>query len=213
MYHSLLFVQRVLPLSLTLSPSLSNSFSTLPRFLSLERDAHVFRHSCSPSSFSILSVYSLSSSWHPDGRQWFMLVIVGKTCCCSTGVKYACCTMCARPCQLWLALSFSDSPLASLCSANLFFLLSNFPFFLVVPSPHTLFFLFSSRGSYLFSAPGQNNSSQLTPISSRTPPLLPFFLFFFFHLSIMMGPTGWKRYFKWIVFTCKTFTSNTFQWF
>lgn len=114
--------------------SLSLNTSTA---LSLERDTHFFHRLCSPSSFSILSVLSLSSSWHPDGRQWFMLVIMGKTCCCSTGVKYV-----LHNCQLSLfrSLSLSDSPL-SRCLINLLSFPSQTSHIISFSSP--LFFLFS----------------------------------------------------------------------
>lgn len=161
------------------------------------------------------SLWSRSSPRHPDGRQWFRVVIVGKTCCCSRGVKYVCCTMCVIlsgfACSVFLWLTSGPSLQRQLKS----FLLSNSSFsFLSHYALHPpLFFLFSSQGSYLFSASGQNNSSQLTPISSPTLSLslLPLF---FFYLSITTGPTGGKRYFKWMVSTlAKHLPPTPFRWF
>lgn len=92
------------------SPSpLSPRFFNTSSALSLKRDTHFFffaapalRHPF-PSSLR-----SLSSSW-----RWFMLVIVGKTCCRSTGVIYAHCKMCVNLSAL------SDSPTATFHTANL----------------------------------------------------------------------------------------------
>lgn len=82
------------------------------------------------------------------------------------------------------------------------------PFFLTTPPTPNMqpFFLLSWLLSF-FSASGQNNSSQLTPISSLALPLQPLFPLFF-HLSIMAAPQD-------VILTecfnaCKTFASNTF---
>lgn len=105
------------------------------------------------------------------------------------------CEICAlhNVCEPVSSLCFSSaSPLASLLpsqlksfhlSGQLLSFLSNY-----TPPPFPTHNLSSScPGSYLFPALGQNNSSQLTPISSLALPLQPSFSLFF-HLSIMTAP-------------------------
>lgn len=90
--------------SLSLSPPLS------PRCLFLNTSSLLFPLSMSHISFMASALHHPFPSFPsqpPDSRQWFMLVIADKTHCCSTSVKYVCCTMC-EPVSV-----FSDSPLAS----------------------------------------------------------------------------------------------------
>lgn len=56
------------------------------------------------SLLSVILFHPLSSSWHTDGRQWFMLAIMGKACCCLAGVNYVLHNVST------FYLSFSDSP-------------------------------------------------------------------------------------------------------
>lgn len=121
------------------------------------------------------SLCSLSSSWHPDSRQWFMLVIMGKNM-----LLFNRCEICVAqrvwPHQRSLVLSLSDSPWASHCftSLNPFSPQTRHTALCFLSNHPPFFFFFSSRRSYLFSASGQNNS-QLTPISSPSLPR-PFLL-------------------------------------
>lgn len=127
-----------------------------------------------------------------------MLVIVGKTCCCSTGVKYVCCTMCVNlsaffvflPPHLWPPFCWAKwNPFASSASRS--------PLFVIAPLQHTSF-LPLVLALISFSASGQNNSSQLTPISSLALRLQHFFSSFLSSIH-HDGPTG--CYFKWMVST------------
>lgn len=75
-------------------------------------------HNFSSSPDSSALYHSYPSSRPPDThsrKEWFMLVITGRTCCCSTGVRYDLHNMYHPGSFLSLWLSFSDSSLASRC--------------------------------------------------------------------------------------------------
>lgn len=158
--------------SLSLSPPLS------PHCLFLNTSSLLFPLSMSYISFMASALhhpFPSSPSQPPDSRQWFMLVIADKTHCCSTSVKYVCCTMCVNLSvfsltHLWPLLLPSQFKSFHPWNKSLS-LLSNY-----TPPAHRL--SPPSLGSYLFSVSGQNNSSQLTPISSPALPLLPLFFSF-----------------------------------
>lgn len=79
-------------------------------------------------SSSLLSVTLFHPLWHPDGRQWFMLVIMPKTRCCSTGVKYVLHNVCQ------LSLTHLGPPCFTyLIPLQRVTLRSTFPFFPIMP--------------------------------------------------------------------------------
>lgn len=152
-----------------------------------------FAHTGSPhvSDLSLDSLCSFTWAWHtllsviffhpvcgparrPDTRTIQALI---QACNCGPN------TLLFSRCEIGMQQSLACSVILRLISGLSLqrqfksFLLSNssFSFLSHNNSQPSIFILFPSHGSYLFSPSGQNNSSQLTPISSPTLSLVILF--------------------------------------